>query len=269
MILTVYLPLLNLNVWEFDLQTGNESPRILIVGATSAIAREAARLYAARGANLFLIGRNGKHLQDLAQDLRIRGAGKVELTALDLNEFDQHKAALDAAIAALGGLDLALVCHGSLPDQQACEQNFVLTQKEINTNGLSVLSLLTNLAGYMSAQQNGTIAVITSVAGDRGRQSNFVYGSAKAMVSTWLQGLRGRLLRDNVHVVDIRPGFVDSPMTAQFKKGFLWSSPARIAAIMVKAIDNKRHTVYAPFYWRFIMFAVRMLPEFLFKRMRL
>jgi short-subunit dehydrogenase len=121
----------------------------------------------------------------------------------------------------------------------------------------------------MTRQGHGTIAVITSVAGDRGRQSNFVYGAAKAMVSTYLQGLRGRLLASGIHVVDIRPGFVDSPMTAAFKKGPLWSSPERVADIMVSAIRHKRHTVYAPHYWRIIMFAVRLLPEFLFKRIRL
>ncbi|HBY00019.1 MAG TPA: short-chain dehydrogenase, partial [Gammaproteobacteria bacterium] len=107
----------------------------------------------------------------------------------------------------------------------------------------------------------------TSVAGDRGRQPNFVYGAAKSMVSTYLQGLRGRLHPFNVHVVDIRPGLVDSPMTSHLEKGPLWASPELVAKKIVNGIDNKRHTIYTPGYWRIIMAAVRFIPEILFKRM--
>lgn len=243
--------------------------RVLIVGATSAIARETARLYAQRHCSLYLVARNAEHLQSLADDLRVRGAQQVGIQMLDLNQLDDHPAMLASAVAFLGGLDLALVCHGSLPDQQQCATDFAQAREQILTNGLSVISLLTPLANYFASRHSGCIAVITSVAGDRGRPSNYVYGAAKALVSTYLQGLRGRLFPLGVHVVDIRPGFVDSPMTAHLEKGPLWTSPVTIAAIMVKAIDNKRHTVYAPFYWRYIMFAVRLLPEFLFKRIRL
>jgi decaprenylphospho-beta-D-erythro-pentofuranosid-2-ulose 2-reductase len=246
-----------------------EPKKILIVGATSAIAKETARLYAGQGCQLFLVGRNDESLKSLAADIKVRGASRVSCSALDLNQFDKHAQVIKQATKYLKGLDIALICHGSLPDQQVCEKNFALAQQEINTNGLSVISMLTEIADYFVKQKHGTIAVITSVAGDRGRQSNYVYGSAKAMVSTYLQGLRGRLLPFDINVVDIRPGFVDSPMTAQFKKGPLWSSPKQIAEIIVKSAERKRHTVYAPFYWRFIMFAVRLVPEFLFKRIKL
>jgi short-subunit dehydrogenase len=246
-----------------------EPKKILIVGATSAIAKEAARLYAGQGDKLYLIGRNEEATKALTADLKVRGASQVSYSVLDLNQFGQHAEVLEKANKSLRGVDIALICHGSLPDQEATEKDFELAQHEINTNGLSVISLLTELSKYFVEQNAGTIAVITSVAGDRGRQSNFVYGSVKSMVSTYLQGLRGKLLPFNVHVVDIRPGFVDSPMTAQFEKGSLWSSPQRIANIIVKSIERKRHTVYAPFYWRFIMFAVRLVPEFLFKRIKL
>lgn len=246
-----------------------EPKKILIVGATSAIAKETARLYANSGCQLYLVGRNEESLKILADDVKVRGASLVSYSSLDLNQFDKHAEVIKQATEYLKGLDIAVICHGSLPDQQESEKKFEVAQQEINTNGLSVISMLTELGEYFVKQNHGTIAVITSVAGDRGRQSNYVYGAAKAMVSTYLQGLRGRLLPFNIDVVDIRPGFVDSPMTAKFKKGPLWSSPKQIASIIVKSVERKRHTVYAPFYWRFIMFAVLLVPEFLFKRIKL
>jgi len=249
--------------------SATESKRILIIGATSAIAKATARIYAAQGCQLHLIARNQETLQATADDLKVRGASDVTFSTLDVNEFEKHKEVLQAALKSLNGVDIALICHGSLPDQQASEKDFELAHHEINTNGLSVVSLLTTLSAYFEDQRHGTIAVVTSVAGDRGRQSNFVYGSVKAMVSTYLQGLRGRLLPHNVHVVDIRPGFVDSPMTAHLQKGPLWSSPELIGKVIVSSISKRRHTVYAPFYWRFIMLIVRSIPEMLFKRIKL
>lgn len=247
----------------------NAQQKILIIGATSAIARATIRLYAVRGACLHLVARNESLLGAVAVDARVRGAAQVSVSSLDVNDFERHGQAVDEAVKMLGTIDVALICHGSLPDQHASARSFPVARHEINTNGLSVISMLTLLAEVMSRQQGGTLAVITSVAGDRGRQSNYVYGAVKAMVSTYLQGLRGRLLPSGVHVVDIRPGFVDSPMTAHVeKKGMLWSSPERIGRIIVRSIDRRKHTVYAPFYWRFIMFGVKMLPEFLFKRLK-
>jgi short-subunit dehydrogenase len=242
--------------------------RVLIIGATSAIAIASARIYAQKGCSLHLIARREDQLELIASDLAVRGASKVGHSVLDLNKFAEHEEILDVAFTELGGVDIALICHGSLPDQDKVEKNFKQAQKEINTNGLSVISLLTELATKFTEQQAGTIAVITSVAGDRGRQPNFVYGAAKSLVSTYLQGLRGKLLPHNVHIVDIRPGLVDSPMTAQFPKGPLWSSPERIAQKIVKSIDRGSHTVYAPGYWRVIMFVVSAIPEFVFKRLK-
>jgi short-subunit dehydrogenase len=138
------------------------------------------------------------------------------------------------------------------------------------TNGLSPISLCTLLAQRFEAQGHGCIAVITSVAGDRGRQSNYVYGTAKGMVSRFLEGLRNRLAAHGVAVVDIRPGFVDTPMTAAIvKKGPLWSQPDTLAAGIVRAIDAGRDIVYLPGYWRWIMGVIRHIPEPVFKRMRL
>ncbi len=243
--------------------------KILIIGATSAIATAVARRYAARKDSLFLIARDRQRLYELAYELSALGADRVGQLTLDLTQHDRHRDAIAEAMEYLEGIDVALICHGSLPDQAACESDFDLAAKEIDVNGLSVISLLVALAEPLKAQGRGTLAVITSVAGDRGRRPNFVYGAAKAMVSAYLQGLRGSLHERGVHVVDIRPGLVDSPMTAQFEKGPLWSTPELVAGKIVGAIDKKRHTVYAPSYWRIIMATVRSIPDILFKRLKL
>ena len=242
--------------------------KILIIGATSAIARATARLYADRRGELFLMGRHGGRLDELAQDLAVRGAVRVGQGVLDVTETHRHESVISEAFAFLRGVDVALVCHGSLPDQEACELDYEKAAREININGLSVISLLTLLADKMKQQSHGILAVITSVAGDRGRRPNFVYGAAKAMVSTYLQGLRGRLHPHGVHVIDIRPGLVDSPMTAHLEKGVLWSTPEPVAKKIVRSIDRKSHTVYTPGYWRLIMAGIRSIPDFLFKRIK-
>jgi decaprenylphospho-beta-D-erythro-pentofuranosid-2-ulose 2-reductase len=242
--------------------------KILIIGATSAIAKATARIYAEQKHELFLLARNADRLNQLTADLKVRGAAAVDSIVVDLSKHNEHGAALEAAFAFLETIDVALICHGSLPDQTASEINFKLAQKEINTNGLSVISLLTILSQKLTQQGGATIAVITSVAGDRGRQPNFVYGAAKSMVSVYLQGLRGKLFPHHVHVLDIRPGLVDSPMTAHLKKGALWSSPERVAEKIVRSIKARKHIVYAPGYWRAIMFVVRLTPEFIFKRLK-
>jgi decaprenylphospho-beta-D-erythro-pentofuranosid-2-ulose 2-reductase len=242
---------------------------ILIIGATSAIAKEVARIYARQKLNLFLIARDGDKLNSMVEDLIIRGANRVGTAVLDANDFGKHGAAIDEVVKFLSGIDIALICHGSLPDQNLCADDFSHAQQEINTNGMSVISFLTILSHYFVGQNKGCIAVVTSVAGDRGRQPNYVYGAAKSLVSTYLQGLRGKLYPSNVHVVDIRPGFVDTPMTAQFEKGLLWTNPKEVAAIIVNSIRKKKHTVYAPRYWRFILFVVNLIPEFIFKRLKL
>ena len=241
--------------------------KVLIIGATSAIAKATARLYADRHAELFLIGRNEERLGELLKDLKVRGANQIGHQVLDVTKQKEHIAAIQQAYDFLVHVDVALICHGSLSDQETCELDYEMAEKEITINGLSVISLLTLLAKKMKDQRHGSLAVITSVAGDRGRQPNFVYGAAKSMVSTYLQGLRGRLHPFNVHVVDIRPGLVDSPMTSHLKKGPLWANPELVAKQIVNGIDNKRHTIYTPGYWRIIMAAVRFIPEMLFKRM--
>lgn len=243
--------------------------KVLIIGATSAIAEATARLYAAEGARLFLVARGAEKLAALAADLRARGAAEALAETLDVNDLDRHEAALAQADEALGGIDVALIAHGTLPDQKACEASFELTLQELQTNALSTLSLLTHLANRLEPRGSGTIAVVSSVAGDRGRQSNYVYGTAKGAVTLFLQGLRNRLARTGVRVLTIKPGFVDTPMTADFPKGPLWAQPAQIARGIKKAEEKGRDVVYLPGFWRLIMLVIRNIPEGIFKRLSL
>lgn len=238
---------------------------ILIFGATSAIAEAVAARYATGGNRLFLIARNSEKLAALCE--RLPGAGAIETARADLARLEDHPGLIEAAFNWLQTVDLVLIAHGTLPDQARCEQDVEAALEALNVNGLSPISLLTELAPRMREQGHGTIAVITSVAGDRGRPSNYVYGTAKAMVSAFLQGLRGKLHGAGVHVIDIRPGLVDSPMTAHLPKGPLFATPDRVAGGIVNAVARKRHTVYIPGWWRLIMAIVRSLPDTIFKRL--
>lgn len=243
--------------------------KILIIGATSAIAEAAARLWAPRGAAFYLVGRNAERLVSIADDLKVRGAARVETQVMDACERSQHEAMLTAADNFLCGIDVALIAHGSLPDQRACELSVDLTLAEIETNALSVIALSTLIANRLAWQEKGTLAVISSVAGDRGRQSNYVYGAAKGMVTRFLQGLRNRLAKKGVQVLTIKPGFVDTPMTAAFKKGALWAQPEDVARGILAAIDKGRDEVYLPGFWRLIMLVIRHIPERIFKKLSL
>jgi short-subunit dehydrogenase len=176
---------------------------------------------------------------------------------------------LDRAESCMGGLDTLLIAHGTLSDQKACEKSVEMTLHELTTNGVSVVALLTLTAERFEQRRVGAIAVISSVAGDRGRQSNYVYGAAKSLVSTFTSGLRQRLYKSGVSVITIKPGFVDTPMTAAFPKGALWAKPHDIATGIVRAIDRSATVVYLPAFWRPIMFIIRSVPESLFRRLKL
>jgi len=240
--------------------------RILIIGATSSIAEHCARIWAARGEALHLVARNEQHVQVIASDLKVRGASEVTTYVTDLNNMDKHEELLDVADAALGGVDIVLIAHGTLSNQKSCELSVKETLAEIQTNALSTISLLTLNANKFEAKQSGTICVISSVAGDRGRASNYVYGTAKAMLTTFTSGLRQRLHKFNVSVVTIKPGFVDTPMTSELKKGFLWAKPSAIAARIVDAIEKKNTEIYMPSFWWLIMFIIKSMPDKLFRR---
>ena len=244
--------------------------RALIVGATSAIAQATARRLAARGDRLFLAARAPDRLEMVRQDLVVRGAQSVDVMVTDANDRSRHAALLAAAEQAMGGLDIVLIAHGVLPDQKACEASVEQTFAALEANALGVIALVTLVANRFEAGRAGTIAVISSVAGDRGRKSNYVYGAAKGMVSLFLQGLRNRLAGVGVQVLTIKPGFVDTPMTSGIAKGGpLWAKPDTIAAGIVAAIETGRDVVYLPWFWRPIMLVIRLIPERLFKQLSL
>jgi decaprenylphospho-beta-D-erythro-pentofuranosid-2-ulose 2-reductase len=241
--------------------------RVLVIGAGSAIAEQTARLLAQRGDSLFLVGRTATVLESLRADLKVRGAGALGTRVMDANDFNAHEAMLEEAEQSLGGLDTVLIAHGTLSDQKKCETSVELTLQELSTNGLSVAALLTRIATRFEARKAGTIVVISSVAGDRGRQSNYVYGSAKALVTAFTSGLRQRLFKSGVDVITIKPGFVDTPMTAAFPKGPLWAKSDQIAKQIVRAMDRGATVVYLPWFWRLIMFVIRSIPESVFRRL--
>lgn len=241
---------------------------IVIIGATSAIAMESAKIYAKRGDNLFLVGRNEERLAQMANDLQVRGA-RVHYQAFDINQFDQHESLFNFIKETFPKIDIVLIAHGSLPKQKMCEASFEATYQELATNYLSAVSFLTLVANDFEKQKSGTIAVISSVAGDRGRQSNYIYGSAKGGLSLFLQGLRNRLQKSNVNVLTIKPGFVDTPMTKEFKKGIMWAQADFVGKQIVTAIDKKRQEIYVPHFWKYIMAMIKAIPERMFSKMSL
>lgn len=242
--------------------------RVALFGATSAIAEACARRYAQRGARLCLIGRDRERLELIAADLRVRGASDVVVQTADLAETPALPALVAQTWAHWQGIDLALLAHGSLPDQARCEQEPAYALQQFHLNASAPIALLLELAPRFDAQGSGTLAAIGSVAGDRGRASNGLYGSAKAALETSLSALRQRLLRSGVTVLLIKPGWVDTPMTAAFSKGPLWASPERVAGDIVTAIDRRWRVIYTPWFWWPIAAVIRAMPEFVFQRLR-
>ncbi len=244
--------------------------RILVIGATSAIATACCRLWAEQGHEFFLVARDAEKLQQTAQDLEARGAKSVNSFTMDVLDTPQHALMLQQCISTHRQIDIALVAHGTLPDQTACEQDAELALQEFCINGSSVISLLSLLAEQFTLQRCGSLAVISSVAGDRGRPSNYLYGSAKAAVSAFCEGLHARLFKIGVHVITIKPGFVDTPMTQGLTlPKVLVVPPEYVAKQIVSAINNKKAVLYTPRFWALIMLIIRSIPNFIFKRLNL
>ncbi len=244
--------------------------KILIIGATSAIAEATAQRFAKEGASLYLLARNEERLASLAADLKIRGASSAAYALLDVNDRVRYEEVLKEVVKTLGTIDVALVAHGTLGDQKACEDDVDRALLEFETNAVSTIALLTRLSNLFEKQHGGTIAVISSVAGDRGRPSNYVYGTAKAAITTFCEGLQARMFRSGVHVLIIKPGMVATPMTEGLSMpGLLVAEPDRIAADIVRAIEKKTDTLYTPWFWKYIMAGIIHLPSALFKKVNL
>ena len=243
--------------------------RILVLGATSGIAEACIRLWASRGDHLFLVARNAGRLAAVAADARTRGAGFVDTAVADLDRTEHHADLLAHAINSLGGVDVAYVALGVLGDQSRAERSFHDAAQIVHTNYAAPVSLLTWLANYCAQRHSGTIAVLSSVAGERGRKSNYVYGSSKAGLTAFVDGLRNRIDREGVHVMTIKPGPVKTAMTEGMKGQERFADVDKVAAAIVKAIDRGQDIVYVPGQWRLIMAVIRAIPERFFKKLNL
>lgn len=243
-------------------------PHVVVVGATSAVAQAAIRVWAQRGHALTLVARNADELERVAADTRVRGAADVTAVVGDLTDT----AFITQTVRSMKVPRIALVAHGSLTDSARADTDADYLAAELQTNFMSTVLWAQALAERMAADSatGGTVAVISSVAGDRGRGSNHAYGAAKAGVTAFCSGLRARMAARRVHVVTVKPGFIDSPMTAHIaKKGALWATPEAVATGIVRAIDKKRDVVYLPGFWRLIMLIIRHIPERIFKRLKI
>jgi short-subunit dehydrogenase len=245
------------------------SAKILVLGATSGIAEATCRIWAAQGASLFLVARNPEKLAAVAADLRVRGARFVDTAVADLDDTENHASLLAHAVNALTGMDVAYLAHGILGDQARAEQDFNQAAQIFHTNLIAPVSLLTWLANYCVQRHAGVLAVISSVAGDRGRKSNYAYGASKAGLSAFLGGLRNRVDREGVTVLTIKPGPVRTAMTGHMPGSQKFADVNAVAKSIVAAIAAKKDNLYVPFQWQPIMFIIRNIPDRIFKKLNL
>ena len=244
------------------------SESVLILGATSAIARATAAAFAARGDTLYLASRDLDELERIAADLRLRHGVEVRYGLFDAEATETHEAFFQTVIKEVPDLSGVVLAFGYLGDQQAA-RDFNVGAKIIASNFTGAVSILSHCANYFEPLKRGFIIGISSVAGDRGRQSNYVYGAAKGALSLYLQGLRNRLFASGVRVITIKPGFVDTAMTFGLPGLFLVASPQSIGERIVRTLDKSADVVYLPWFWRYIMLIIQHIQEPVFKRLKL
>lgn len=248
------------------------SENIVILGAGSGIAKALCQRMAARGCGLVLCGRNAEELQRDAADLQTRHQTNATVLEFDALNFDSHNELWNQCLAQFDGqVDGVVLCFGTLPDQKACEDDSSQLRSAIDVNLTAAASILHPIAAHLESKKSGWLAVISSVAGDRGRQSNYVYGAAKAGLTTFLAGLRNRLQPVGVHVLTIKPGFVATPMTAGIldPNSPMVASPEQVARDIERAIAKRRDVIYTRWFWKWIMLIIRNIPESIFKRLKL
>jgi short-subunit dehydrogenase len=242
-------------------------PSVLVLGGTSTIARAIASELAARGFDLALAGRDVAELETVAADLRVRHGVATTVHRMDVLEMDQHAATLKPCLTPeLRGVVLAF---GYLGDQRRAEADAVEARRILDTNLTGCVVALNVVAGHLARAGGGFVCALSSVAGERGRQSNYVYGAAKAGLTAYLSGLRNRLAPAGVQVLTVKAGIVDTRMSAGMPGAALAASPAAVARAVVRAITRGRDVVYVPWFWRWIMLIIRLIPERLFKKLNL
>lgn len=242
---------------------------VLILGATSRVARELAHRYAEAGHAIAIAARDIDEAKRIAADVEIRREVPVEAYAFDATDFDSHPALVAEVEAALGPVEVAVVAFGDMGDQDTSEQDFAAARKVIEVNYTGAVSVCEALAAAMEPRGRGAIVGISSVAGDRGRQSNYFYGSAKGAFTLYLQGLRNRLYAVDVGVLTVRLGFVDTRMTYGMQTGIPIADPTVISRQIVEAVERGADDIYLPRFWRGIMGIIRAIPERVFKRLEL
>ena len=238
---------------------------ILIIGAKSDIAKAVAREYAKNGYDLYLAARNSLELSDFSQDIALRYDKKAVCLDLDLLDFTSHQNFYDA----LADEPLGVICiAGYMSDQKEAETDFQETQKMIDTNYTGCVSLLNIIANSFEKRHNGFIIGVSSVAGDRGRKANYIYGSSKAAFTTYLSGLRNRLFESNVHVLTVKPGFVNTKMTEGMDlPEKLTAQPEEVAKDIYNAQQKNKNILYTKWMWKWVMLIIQNIPEFQFKKM--
>jgi decaprenylphospho-beta-D-erythro-pentofuranosid-2-ulose 2-reductase len=242
--------------------------RVIVLGATSGIALEVQRQLAHRACELLLVARSRERLAQLSEDLRLRGAPQVPLYAADLADIAQHAGVFEFASRTFPDFDTVLLAYGSMPDQQVASMSVPVLSQELHVNFVSAAALLTLFAADLERRRTGCIAAISSVAGDRGRRSNYVYGSGKGGLSLFLQGLRSRLYPAGVRVLTIKPGPVRTPMTDQLPNSRHFADPRYVARDIIRGLEGRSPDIlYTPAIWRYIMLVVRLIPEPVFKRL--
>jgi decaprenylphospho-beta-D-erythro-pentofuranosid-2-ulose 2-reductase len=245
-----------------------ELKNIIIIGATSAIAQHCARLWLTEPCRLLLVGRSEKRLARVADDLRVRSP-QSDISCASVEFFDT--AAIEALLSdatASDPLDLALIAHGDLPDQKQLQQNLAGCQDALALNAVSPALFAEALAAQMERAGRGQLALIGSVAGDRGRKSNYVYGSAKALLDRYAQGLQHRFAGTAISVSLIKPGPTSTPMTAHLIGSGTGLAPVEaVAKCIVEGIGKAKPVIYAPGKWALIMMVIRHLPRFIFNKL--
>lgn len=244
--------------------------RVIILGATSAIAEATARLYAAEGADLVLVARQPERLTSVAADLKVRGAARVQTEVRDLAALDAIDTDFERYVARLGGVDHVLLAYGILGNRPDDNPDPGTTETLLRVNFNSAAAWALAAADVLERQGQGSLVVLGSVAGDRGRRANFLYGATKAGLATIVEGIAHRFGNSGPRAVIVKPGPTITPMTEAFaRKGPLWATPESVAAVVRCAADRGGPVVYAPRFWRFIMLTIRFLPTSLFNRLDL